>query len=300
MRLFCFGLGYSARRFIALHGAQFDSIAGTVRDGERAASLSRNGIGGFPVTASAFDGKAVAPDIHAALAETQALLVSVPPHEGSDPVLSALGGAIAGAPHLAAIVYLSTIGLYGDHGGAWVDETTVPSPVSLRSRARLAAEQAWQGLSARAERPVAILRLAGIYGPGRNPLINLARGGTRRIVKPGQVFNRIHVTDIAQAIDAAFARRADGVFNVADDEPAAGDEVLAFAAELAGFALPPVVAFDEAAKTMTAMALSFYGENKRVSNVRLKRDLGVALAFPTYREGMTALHAAGDGAAAPA
>ena len=145
------------------------------------------------------------------------------------------------AQHLRSIVYLSTVGVYGDHGGAWVDETTPPQPASARGRERLAAEQAWQEFGARRGIPVAILRLAGIYGPGRNALVQIARGEARRIVKPGQVFNRIHVADIAQAIDAAFARAASGIFNVADDEPTPPGDPIAFAAQLLGVAPPPEI-----------------------------------------------------------
>jgi len=189
------------------------------------------------------------------------------------------------------LVYLSTIGVYGDHDGGWIDESTPAQPAAERSRERLAAERAWQALAAARKSAVAILRLAGIYGPGQNALVNVREGRARRIVKPGQVFNRIHVADIAQAIDAALSRRADGIFNLADDEPSAPGDPIVFAAGLLGVAPPPEIPFAQAATTMTPMALSFYGESKRVRNDRLKSVLGVTLRYPTYREGLRALYA---------
>ena len=159
----------------------------------------------------------------------------------------------------------------------------------LRSRERLAAEQAWQKLGARRGKAVAILRLAGIYGPGQNALVQIARGNARRIVKPGQVFNRIHVADIAQAIDAAFARTASGIFNVADDEPTPPADPIVFAAQLVGAEPPPEITFEDAAPSMSPMALSFWQECRRVRNDKLKRELGVTLLYPTYREGLRAL-----------
>ena len=179
--------------------------------------------------------------------------------------------------------------MYGDRGGEWVDEETPPNPGSARSRERLRAERAWQELGARRGTAVAILRLAGIYGPGQNALVQFARGNARRIVKPGQIFNRIHVDDIAQAIDAAFARTASGIFNVADDEPSPPGDPIAFAAQLMGVPPPPEIPYEEAAPSMSPMALSFWQECRRVRNDKLKRALGVSLRYPTYREGLRAL-----------
>lgn len=293
--LFCFGLGYSAAHTIAAFGARFDRIAGTVTTRAKAAAIASTGIGGHKVEAFVFDGTGAPPEISATLMDATALLVSVPPGENGDPVLEHFAATIAAAPNLEAIVYLSTVGVYGDHGGAWVDETTPPAPVSERSRARLAAEQTWTALGARASKPVAILRLSGIYGPGQNALVQVARGSAKRIDRPGQVFNRIHVADIAQAIDAAFARRANGVFNATDDEPTPQGAPVTFAADLLGMAAPPEVPFAEASKGMSPMALSFYGESKRVKNDKLKRELGVSLRYPSYREGLRALFANGEG-----
>jgi len=297
--LFCFGLGYSASHYIAGFGGRFDRIAGTVTTREKAAAIAGAGIGGHTVEAFVFDGSEAPPQIGAALMDTTALLVSAPPRESGDPALAQFADTIAGAPNLESIVYLSTVGVYGDHGGAWVDEATPATPVSERSRERLAAEHAWAALGERAGKRIAILRLSGIYGPGQNALIQVARGSARRIDKPGQVFNRIHVADIAQAIDACFARRADGVFNVTDDEPTPPGVPVAFAADLLGIAPPPEIAFAQAAKGMSPMALSFYGESKRVKNAKLKGELDVRLRYPTYRDGLRALFADGEGRSEP-
>jgi nucleoside-diphosphate-sugar epimerase len=192
------------------------------------------------------------------------------------------------------VVYLSSISVYGDHGGADVDETAALLPRSERSRERIAAEDAWRDFGRATGNPVAILRLAGIYGPGRNALVTVAQGHARRIVKPGQVFNRIHVADIAQAIQAAFARKAEGAFNVTDDEPAPPQDVIAYAATLLGQPLPPEISFDDARASMSPMAQSFYAENKRALNHRMKRELAVKLLYPHYRAGLDALLAARD------
>jgi nucleoside-diphosphate-sugar epimerase len=227
--------------------------------------------------------------LRSAIAETNAALVSVPPDDNGDPVLRACRDVLAHAQRLRTIVYLSTIGVYGDRGGAWVDETTPPRPGAARSRERLAAEQAWLDFGARHNIAVAILRLAGIYGPGQNALVQIARGTARRIIKPGQVFNRIHVDDIAQAVDTAFSRDASGIFNVADDEPTPPGEPMAFAAQLMGVEPPPEIRFEDAAPAMSPMALSFWQECRRVKNDKLKGELGVGLLYPTYREGLREL-----------
>jgi nucleoside-diphosphate-sugar epimerase len=286
--LICFGLGFSAEHYVEEFGRKkFDRIVGTVRSAERAAALNAHPSG--RLTALIFEGSLATPDLRSAIAEADAALVSVPPDENGDPVLRACGDALAQAQRLRSVVYLSTIGVYGDRGGAWVDEATPPQPGAARSRERLAAEQAWQDFGARQNIAVAILRLAGIYGPGQNALVQIASGKARRIVKPGQVFNRIHVGDIAQAIDAAFARRASGIFNVADDAPTPPADPIVFAAQLMGIEPPPEIPFAQAAPTMSPMALSFWQECRRVKNDKLKHDLGVRLRYPTYREGLRAL-----------
>ena len=293
--LFCFGLGYSASHFIAQFGGKFDRIAGTVTRREKAAAIAGAGISGHKVEAFVFDGNEAPPEVSAALIDAAALLVSIPPREGGDPALAHFSDTIAAAPQLNSIVYLSTVGVYGDHNGEWVDEETPATPISGRSRERLDAEQAWSTLGARVGKPVAILRLSGIYGPGQNALVQVARGTAKRIDKPGQVFNRIHVADIAQVIDACSAYGEDGVFNVSDDKPTPQGVPIAFAAELLGREPPREIPFAEAAKAMSPMALSFYAESKRVRNRKIKVDLRIPLRYPTYREGLRALFDAGEG-----
>jgi hypothetical protein len=285
--LVCFGLGYSAEHFVGMFGDGFEHIVGTVRSAERAAVLSAHLAG--RLKALIFDGKVVTPELLGAIGRADAALVSIPPDENGDPVLRVFGDDFAHARQLRSIVYLSTVGVYGDCGGEWVDEDMPAKPSSPRSRERLDAEQAWQKLGARRGIAVAILRLAGIYGPGQNALEQIARGKARRIVKPGQIFNRIHVGDIAQAIDAAFTRAASGIFNLADDDPTPAGDPIVFAAQLLGREAPPEIAFEDAAPSMSPMALSFWQECRRVKNGKLKRELGVALRYPSYREGLSAL-----------
>ena len=209
-------------------------------------------------------------------------------------MLAVLAEEFKQLPRLQSIVYLSTIGVYGDHAGARVCESTPPAPVSCRSRARLAAEQAWQQLGSEVGKPVAILRLAGIYGPGRNALVKLAQGRAMRVVKKHQVFNRIHVADIAQAIDAAFVRQAHGIFNVADDKPCPPEEIVVYGASLMGMEPPPAIPFAKAQTSMSPLARSFYAENRRVQNDKLKNVLGVRLIYPTYQAGLDALRDLSD------
>jgi nucleoside-diphosphate-sugar epimerase len=286
-RLLCFGLGYSAEYFVARFGNRFEHIVGTVRGVERATVL--NARFGGRLKALAFDGTFPTPEVTTAVGEADLALVSIPQTAKGDPVLAAFGAALTQASRLQTVVYLSTVGVYGNHDGAWVDEETKPQPDSERARERLAVEQAWQAFSKQHHNAVAILRLAGIYGPGRNALHQIKRGEARRVVKPGQVFNRIHVADIAQAIDAAFARNADGIFNVADDEPTSPSDPLTFAARLLGRDPPSEIPFGDAAVSMSPLALSFWQECRRVKNEKLKRELGVSLLYPTYREGLRAL-----------
>jgi nucleoside-diphosphate-sugar epimerase len=285
--LMCFGLGYSADHFVGMFGDGFDRIVATVRSAERAAVLSAHHAG--RLKAFVFDGVHASAELRGTIGEVECVLVSVPPDESGDPVLSAFGDALAHAHRLRSIVYLSTIGVYGDRSGAWVDEQTLPAAAQARSHERLSAEQAWSKLGERRGTPVVILRLAGIYGPGQNALVQIARGTARRIVKPGQVFNRIHVADIAQAVDAAFAGTASGIFNVADDEPTPPGDPIVFAAQLLGVDPPPEIPFEQVAPSMSPLALSFWQECRRVRNDKLKRELGVTLRYPTYREGLRAL-----------
>lgn len=289
MRLFVFGLGYTALALVRGHRSAFTWIGGTVRDAARAEAMASEGI-----QVRLFGNGEADPEIAADLARSDAILISIPPSGAGDPVLSRMAGAIAAAPASCWIGYLSTVGVYGDRGGGFVDESTPPAPASERSRERLSAEEAWLDVGRRSGRAVHLFRLAGIYGPGRNALARLADGTARRIVKPGQVFNRIHVDDIAGALMASLGKpRAGAVYNVADDEPAPPQDVIAYAARLTGLEPPPEEPFESA--RLGAMAASFYGENKRVSNRLLKDELGIRLLYPSYREGLDALWRAGEG-----
>jgi hypothetical protein len=289
VNLFVFGLGYSATHFIKAYKDRFAHVAGTVTSQDKAGALASKGIDACVFAPGRSD-----PTIETNLQAANALLVSIPPDEEGDPVLARFVGAIGSAPRLFWIGYLSTIGVYGDHCGDWVDETTPPTPISERSKERLAAENAWLDLGARSGKAVHIFRIAGIYGPARNALKQLADGTAKRIVKPGQVFNRIHVTDIAAVLMASIEHpRPGAIYNLADDEPAPAQDVVAYAADLAGVPPPPEVPFAEAG--LGPMAASFYDESKRVSNRLIKDELGVRLRHSTYREGLTALRAAGEG-----
>lgn len=283
MRLTVFGAGYSGKAIgrLAARGAAI-AVAGTTRSRERFASLEESGLDPFR-----FDGGTLEPELLERLAGTTHLVVSIAPGEDGDPVLAVLRNRLCDRmPGLRWIGYLSTVGVYGDHGGGWVDEQSPCHPVSRRSRLRVEAEAAWQASGAAEGVPVAVLRLSGIYGPGRNAFVNLAAGTARRIVKPDQVFNRIRVEDIAGATMLLAERETGGIFNVTDDEPAPPQDVVAYAAALMGVDAPPEIPFDEA--RMTPMARSFYGENKRVSNARI-RAAGHALLYPDYRASLTQL-----------
>jgi len=288
MKLFVFGLGYSSLHFINQFGASYSHISGTVRSAEKALALKSEGVETLVFSQDHTD-----PAVVDAMLKADALLISVPPGVSIDPVLQAFGRKI-GQSRAQKIVYLSTVGVYGDHDGAWVDEETVPNPASERSVARFKTEKAWIAAISAPRQSLQILRLAGIYGPGKNALVNLKTGTARRLIKPGQVFNRIHVEDIARAIAAAFA--FDGpsaLWNVSDDEPAPPQDVVAYAAQLMNLPCPPDIPFETA--DLSPMARSFYGENKRVSNRALRDHLGVELKYPTYRQGFDALFADGEG-----
>jgi nucleoside-diphosphate-sugar epimerase len=293
--LVCLGFGYCARHYMAHFGDRFTRVVGTTRTAGNAATLAASPFGNGRVDMMVFDGEHASPDVAAAVAGADALLISAAPGESGDPVLAAFGDHIAAARGLRSIVVLSTLGVYSDSGGAWIDETAPVVPErARRGRARIDAERAWQALGAQCGVPVAILRLGGIYGPGQNGMLRVLRGVAHCVAKPGHVSNRIHVFDIAQAIDAAFARHADGIFNVVDDEPASPSAQVAFAADLLGVAPPPEIPYAEAARVLTPFALSFYDGCIRARNDKLKAELGVTLRYPNYRDGLRALHAAGD------
>ncbi len=278
--LLSFGHGYSAQALGQLLTPDRWRIIGTTRTADKASRLKAQGV--EPVV---WPGS----DLSGALDAATHILVSAAPTETGDPVLEALGDRIAArAQNLTWVGYLSTTGVYGDHRGGWVDETTPLTPSTRRGRLRVAAETAWRQLADRAGLPLHIFRLAGIYGPGRGPFAKVRDGTARRIIKPGQVFSRIHVDDIAQVLAASIARPDPGaIYNVCDDDPAPPQDVIAYAAELLGLPLPPDIAFDEA--DLSPMARSFYAESKRVRNDRIKEDLGVRLLNPDYRTGLAAL-----------
>jgi nucleoside-diphosphate-sugar epimerase len=284
-RIFIFGAGYSGRAFAHADKAGA-AIAGTTRSPEKFDALRQARIA--PVL---FDG-ALTEEIAAQLEAATHLVISVAPDEAGDPVLNmARATILSKMPALRWIAYLSTVGVYGDHDGGWVDETSECRPVSNRSRWRVEAERQWLEVGRQAGLPVAVLRLSGIYGPGRNAFVNLRNGTARRLVKPGQVFNRIHVEDIAGALWHLAGSARGGVFNVTDDLPAPPQDVVAYAASLMGVEPPPEVPFEAA--QLSPMARSFYGENKRVANAAIKRA-GYGFRFPDYRAAFSAMWAAGD------
>ena len=280
--LLSFGHGFSARALAARLLPQGWQIIGTTRSADKAEALRHEGV-----TTVLWPDEDLAP----ALASATHLLISAAPDAAGDPVLARYRDAIAeAAPRLAWVGYLSTTGVYGDHAGGWVDEATPLTPSTKRGQMRVEAEAAWQAIPGL---PLHIFRLAGIYGPGRGPFEKVRQGTARRIVKPGQVFSRIHVEDIAQVLEASIARPNPGaIYNLCDDDPAPPQDVIGHAAELLGLPLPEEVAFDAA--EMTPMARSFYAESKRVSNRRIKEELGIDLLYPDYRSGLRALLASGD------
>lgn len=286
-RLFCFGMGYTASALAAGLMAEGWSVAGTCRAPATGPIARRAKVALYP-----FDGEAAMANARPALAGTTHLLLSVPPDERGDPVLRWHGGDIAAlltaTPRLAWVGYLSTTGVYGDRQGGWVDETSARRPSGARGRRRMAAEDAWLALWRDHGLPVHLFRLAGIYGPGRNALESVRGGTAQRIHKPGQVFSRVHVDDIVAVLRASMARSNPGAaYNVCDDHPAPPEEVIAYACELLGVPPPPPVPFEQAA--LSPMARSFYDDNKRVRNDRIKTELGVRLRYPDYRAGLTAL-----------
>ncbi len=275
--LLSLGHGYSARALARLLLPQGWRILGTTRSAEKAGALRETGIEPVMWEEAA---------VRDALAQSTHLLVSAGPDEEGDPSLRLIGEAIAArAPELYWAGYLSTTGVYGDHHGAWVDETTPLTPGTERGEQRVEAEAAWGAI---AGLPLHVFRLAGIYGPGRGPFEKVRTGKARQIIKRGQVFSRIHVEDIAQVLAASIERPNPGaVYNVCDDDPAPPQDVIAYAAELLDLPEPPKVEFRKA--EMSEMARSFYAESKRVSNERIKNELGVELYYPDYKAGLAAL-----------
>lgn len=273
--LLSIGHGYSARALTPVLLAQGWRIIGTTRTAEKAGVLASEGV--EPVI---WPGS----DLRPLLDQASHVLTSVAPNSVGDPVVADIGAALAEADHLEWVGYLSTTGVYGDHKGGWVDEETPLTPSTKRGQMRAAAEAAWQEL----DLPLHIFRLAGIYGPGRGPFAKVRAGTARRIIKEGQVFSRIHVDDIAQALAASIARpRSGAIYNLCDDDPAPPQDVIGYAAELLGMAVPKAEDFETA--KMTPMARSFYAESKCVSNDLIKSELSITLKYPTYQSGLQSL-----------
>lgn len=283
--LFCFGLGYSAGRLAVRLLKEGWIVSGTCREGKRCREWEALGV-----RCTVFSREKPLADAAARLATVTDILSSVPPDETGDAVLDILGGALSLLSNLRWVGYLSTTGVYGDTGGAIVDETAPLHPTSPRSERRVRAEEGWLDLHRLSQVPVHIFRLAGIYGPGRSVVEQVLAGEAKRIERPGHLFSRIHVDDIASVLRASMARPNPGrIYNVCDDEPAAPADVVAYACTLLGRPPPPPVPFAEAAATMSPMALSFWQDNRRVDNSRLKRELGVKLCYPDYRAGLAAI-----------
>jgi len=282
-RLFAFGLGFSAQELASRLATKGWTIAGTARNAPKIDQLRKRGL-----QATQFSGESGSQDLSRLLKGTTHLLHSIPPETRGDPVLAHCRQEIANLSSLTWIGYLSTVGVYGDQQGDWVDEETPPKPNSQRTESRVAAEQAWLEFGAEIGVPVHVFRLAGIYGPGRSVFDKLHAGTARRINKNGQVFSRIHVEDIVGVLQASIANpRAGAIYNVADDEPAAPGDVVAYAADMIGVAPPPEIAFEDA--DLSPMARSFYEGSRRIGNALIKSELGVELRYPTFREGLAAL-----------
>ena len=281
-KLFCFGLGYSAMALSRRLGAREWRISGTCRSSRRRAALDALGV-----EAALFDGNAPM-DPPEALAGTTHLLSSVPPDAEGDPVLRRHAADLGRTRTVEWVGYLSTTGVYGGRDGGWVDESSDTRPSGERSARRVTAERAWLEWGAEHGIAVQVFRLAGIYGPGRSALDRIRNGAARRIDKPGHFFSRIHVEDIATVLEASIAKpEAGGIYNVCDDEPAEPAEVVAYACELLGVEPPPLIPFSDA--ELSARARTFWADNRRVRNGRVKEKLDVELAFPDYRAGLRAI-----------
>jgi len=274
MNLLIFGLGYTGRAIAKAALAAGFAVTATSRAPKIQA---QPGVRIIPFTSA-----------EAAIAAATHILSTAAPDEQGDPVLARYAQDIAAAPNLRWIGYLSTTGVYGDRGGAWVDEDSLPAPGSDRTKRRVEAEQGWMKFHV----AVDIFRLAGIYGPGRSMFDDLRTGQGRRVIKPGHVFGRIHRDDIAQAVLTAMRRAAPpgvNIFNLVDDEPAASADVVVEAAGLLGVEPPPPVAFEDAWEKMSPMAKTFWAENRKVSATKTKAALGISWKYPTYREGLRAI-----------
>lgn len=276
MNLFVFGFGYSAQATAHVLADDLGSnlkVTGTSRNNTALRMFDGKNPGAFGDT----------------LSNATHIIHSIAPNADGDPVATHHLQDLEASSSLQWMCYFSTVGVYGNFDGAWIDETAACTPINKRSQARVVAEQLWRDFADKKNIPLLILRLAGIYGPGRSTFDKLTKGTSKRIIKQGQVFNRIHVDDIARVTDLAAQRKLSGTFNLADDEPAPPQEVIEYAAEQIGIAPPPAQPYETA--DMTPMARSFYADNKRVSNAAIKEALGIELIYPTYREGLAAIKA---------
>lgn len=278
-RLLSLGHGFSARALAARLIPEGWHIVGTTRSADKMDEIAATGV--EPVLWSSSEIKPL-------ISEFPNILVSTAPGPTGDPVLESWRDDLAkAASDIRWLGYLSTTGVYGDHQGGWVDEQTPLTPSTLRGQARVATEEAWRAVP---DLAVHIFRLAGIYGPDRGPFAKVRNGTARRIIKEGQVFSRIHVEDIASALELSLSNpKAGAVYNLCDDDPAPPEDVIGYAAELLGLPVPPAIAFEDA--DMTQMARSFYAESKRVRNDLIKRELGWVPRYPDYRSGLAAMRA---------
>lgn len=286
MGVFFFGMGYSSLATARAIHQNLDPevpISGTTRTLDNAELLADTAYR-IHVFDGVTPGETVADDVMRATH----VILSIPPDDNGDPAFNLHRDALDAAPNLEWLGYFSTVGVYGDFGGAWIDESAPTRPLNNRSKIRLAVEEQWRKYAAERGVPLLILRLAGIYGPGRSAFDKLRDGTARRIVKANQVFNRIHVDDIGRVTQLAAAQKLGGTFNLSDDEPAPPQDLVTYAARLMGVPPPPEVPFEQA--SMTEMARSFYSDNKRVSSKAIKEALGIELLYPTYREGLEAIH----------
>ena len=285
MGVFFFGMGYSSLATAkAIHDiiAPDVAIAGTTRTEEGVERLAES-----PFRLHVFDGLKKGPTLGADLRSASHVVLSIPPNDSGDPAYNLHRDDLDAATGLQWLCYYSTVGVYGDFGGQWIDETAPTRPINKRSQQRVEVEQLWRDYAAARNLPLLVLRLAGIYGPGRSSFDKLREGTARRIIKPNQVFNRIHVDDIGRVSALAAQRKLAGTFNLSDDEPAPPQDLVEYAARLMGAPVPPGLPFEEA--EMTPMARSFYADNKRVSSHAIKQALGIELMYPTYQAGLDAI-----------
>lgn len=282
-RLFCFGLGYCAQALATRLKTRGWTISGTCRSEEKRKRLLVEGIDAYH-----FDGSSMEDEAVQALEDATHVLVSIPPQDTGDVVLTHHARGLVESNSLNWLGYLSTTGVYGNRDGSWVDEQAVLRPESERARRRVWAEEKWMTLQRNSNIPVHIFRLVAIYGPGRGPLERVKQGKARRVDKPGQVFCRVHVEDVAQTLEASIVQPKPGaVYNISDDYPSSPAEVTEYACRLLGVIPPPMVPLEQA--DLSEMSRSFYADNKRVGNRRIKKELGVRLMYPDYKSGLKSL-----------